>query len=94
MKKLLVALILIVNLSPFARADAPTKDSVIGLTEAELYKIHPEVIVPTRSFLILVSKNLHPYHAPSDHVFLRYGQEYLVFELKDGKVIAIHRVSG
>ncbi|MCP4323317.1 MAG: hypothetical protein GY787_16010 [Alteromonadales bacterium] len=94
MKKLLLLLLLSVIISPFARSDAPSEEALIGLSENELYKIHPEVNVPSRSFLNLVSKNLHPYNAPRDHVFLRFGQEYLVFELKNGKVIAMHRVRG
>ena len=94
MKKLLLLLLLSVIISPFARSDIPTEEDVIGLSEKELYKIHPEVNIPSSSFLNLVSKNLHPYHAPRDHVFLRCGKKYLVFELKNGKVIAMHKVSG
>ena len=94
MKILPILLFLSVSISPFARGDAPMKEDVIGLSEKELYKIYPEVNIPSNSFLNLVSKNLHPYHAPSEHVFLRYGKEYVVFELKNGKVIAMHRVSG
>ena len=72
----------------------PTAYDVIGMTEAELYDKYPETVIPDGSFLLLISKNLHPYHLPSDHVFLQFGDTYTVFELKDGKVIALHQVSG
>lgn len=72
----------------------PTKKNVIGLTQSELYEKYPETKTPTGSFSLLISKNLHPYNPPIDHVFLQYGDEYIVFELNEGKVIALHRVSG
>ncbi len=92
----LITLIIFLSCSilVYAESKVPAERDVIGLSEKELYEKYPETTVPSGSFLILVSKNLHPYHAPSDHVFLRYGEQYWVFELKDGKVIALHRVSG
>lgn len=75
------------------KIDIPIEDAV-GLTETELYEKFPETRVPTSSFLNLVSKNMHPYHAPKTNKFLRLGSQYLVFELKCGKVIAVHKVSG
>ncbi len=71
-----------------------TEDMVVGLSTEELYSRYPAFNVPDASFLNLVSKNLHPYHIPPDHTFLRYGREYLVIEIKNGKVIALHRVHG
>jgi hypothetical protein len=73
---------------------APTAKDVIGLTEAELRAKYPEVTELDRSFDLLVSKNLHPYHPPATIKLLRFGRDYLVAELKDGKVIVLHRVSG
>jgi hypothetical protein len=67
---------------------------VAGLSEIELKAKYPDVKEVDSSFRILVSKNLHPYHAPEGTKFLRFGKEYLVAELKDDKVIALHRVSG
>jgi hypothetical protein len=72
----------------------PSATEVIGLTEAELRAKYPEVAELDASFRNLVSKNLHPYHPPATHKLLRFGKDYLVAELKDGKVIALHRVSG
>lgn len=73
-------------------ASAP--NALIGLTEAELRAKHPEVVELDGSFSLLVSKNLHPYQPPPTHRFLRIGSSYRVAELKDGKVIAVHRVRG
>ncbi len=67
---------------------------LIGLTEAELRTKHPEVVELDNSFRQLVSKNLHPYRPPPAHKFFRFGSSYRVAELKDGRVIAVHRVSG
>ena len=94
MKKLPLLLLLSIMVSPFAKSEAPMKETVMGLSEKELYEMYPEVNIPSNSFLNLVSKNLHPYHAPIENVFLRYGENYIVFELSNGKVITMHRVSG
>ena len=77
-----------------AKTTLPTATDVVGLTEAELRAKYPEVAELDKSFDLLVSKNLHPYHAQATNKFLRFGRAYLVAELKDGKVIALHRVSG
>jgi hypothetical protein len=69
----------------------PTATEVVGLTEANLRLKYPEV---TQSFGLLVSKHLHPYHPPLTHKLLRFGQAYLVAEIKGGTVIALHRVEG
>jgi hypothetical protein len=53
---------------------------------------YPEVTELDVSLRNLVSKNLHPYHPQGK--LLRFGRDYLVAELKDGRVIALHRVSG
>ena len=76
------------------RVAAPDAKDVIGLTEAELRAKYPEVTEMDGSFANLVSKNLHPYHPPPTNKLLRFGRDYLVAELKDGRVIALHRVSG
>ncbi|WP_395373646.1 hypothetical protein [Marinicella sp. W31] len=72
----------------------PSADEVIGLTEQQLLDKYPETKVLDRSFDLLVSKHLHPYRIPSSHKLLRWGSAYLVFELKSGTVIAIHKISG
>jgi hypothetical protein len=72
----------------------PEAKDVIGLTEAELHAKYPEVNEIDGNFYNLVLKNLHPYHPPSTNKFLRFGRYYLVAELKDGGVIALHRVRG
>lgn len=77
--------------SPVAALEAR---EVIGLTEAELRAKYPEVAEIDGGFATLVSKNLHPYNPPPTNKLLRFGSEYLVAELKDGRVIALHRVSG
>jgi hypothetical protein len=77
-----------------ATAATPVAEDIIGLTEAELRAKYPEVTELDRSFNLLVSKNLHPYHPPATNKLLRFGRDYLVAELKDGRVIALHRVSG
>lgn len=71
---------------------APTAKDVVGLTEAELRAKYPEVTELDASFDNLVSKNLYPYRPQGK--LLRFGRDYLVAELKDGRVIALHRVSG
>jgi hypothetical protein len=73
---------------------APTAKDVVGLTEAELRAKYPEITELDAGFSNLVSKNLHPYHPPATNKLLRFGRDYLVAELKDGRVIALHRVSG
>jgi hypothetical protein len=73
---------------------ALTSQDVVGLTEAELYSKYPETAELAESFSILVSKSLHPYDPPKTNKLLRIGREYLVVEMKDGKVIALHVVSG
>ncbi|MGV3756852.1 MAG: OmpA family protein [Verrucomicrobiota bacterium] len=77
-----------------AKALAPDAKDVIGLTEAELRAQYPQMAELDNSFSLLVSKNLHPYHPPATNKLLRFGNTYLVAELKDGKVIALHRISG
>jgi hypothetical protein len=77
-----------------ATIKAPPARDVIGLTEAELRAKYPEVAELSVSFSILASKHLHPYHPPATNKLLRFGREYLVAELKDGRVIALHQVSG
>jgi len=72
----------------------PEDKDVIGLTEAELRAKYPQVTELDNSFSLLVSKSLHPYHPPATNKLLRFGNTYLVAELKDGKVIALHRVRG
>ena len=72
----------------------PTATEVIGLTEADLRAKYPEMAALDRSFDLLVSKNLHPYHPPATNKLLRFGRAYLVAELKDGRVIALHHISG
>ena len=67
---------------------------IAGLSETELQAKYPDVIEVDASFNNLVSKNLHPYNPPNGTKFLRFGKEYLVAELRDGRVIALHRVSG
>jgi hypothetical protein len=71
-----------------------TQKDVIGLTEAELRTKYPQVAELDKSFDLLVSKHLHPYHPPKTNKLLRFGRDYLVVELKDGRVIALHTVSG
>jgi hypothetical protein len=73
---------------------APTAKDVIGLTEAELRAKYPEVTELDRSFDLLSSKNLHPYHSLATNKLLRFGQDYLVAELRGGRVIALHHVGG
>jgi hypothetical protein len=94
MKFILSIILLSVVMAAYSESAIPSAEDVIGLSEKELYEKYPETNKPSGSFLILVSKNLHPYHAPSDHVFLRYGKAYLVFELNNGKVINLHKVHG
>jgi hypothetical protein len=75
-------------------AETPATKDVIGLTEAELRAKYPEITGRDSSFALLVSKNLHPYHPPATNKLLRFGDNYLVLELKNGRVIALHRISG
>lgn len=77
-----------------ATTTTPIAKDVIGLTEAELRTKYPDISELSVSFSILVSKHLHPYHPPATNKLLRFGREYLVAELKDGRVIALHQVSG
>jgi hypothetical protein len=72
----------------------PSVSQVIGLSETELRTRFPQLTELDNSFDLLVSKNLHPYHPPPGHKLLRFGSDYVVVELKDGKVIALHRVGG
>lgn len=67
---------------------------VLGKTESQLRAIFPEITPVSGSFSILVSKNLHPYHIPPNHTLFRLGSDYIVFELQNGRVISVHRVSG
>jgi hypothetical protein len=67
---------------------------VAGLSETELQAKYPDVKKVDGSFSILVSKNLHPYNPPNGTKFLRFGKEFLVAELRNGKVTALHRVNG
>jgi len=73
---------------------APAAKDVVGLSEAELRAKYPQVTALDRSFELLVSKSLRPYRVPAEHKLLRFGRDYLVAELKDGRVIALHPVSG
>jgi hypothetical protein len=73
---------------------APAAKDVIGLTEAELRAKYPEVTELNRSFDLLASKNLHPYHPLATNKLLRFGQDYLIAELRGGRVIALHHVGG
>jgi hypothetical protein len=73
---------------------ALTAQDVVGLSEAELRSKYPETAELAGSFSILVSKSLRPYDPPKTNKLLRIGREYLVVEMKDGKVIALHRVCG
>jgi hypothetical protein len=102
---LLVCLLLAPSIGGLAGCDRPSATSnteiatpiakdFIGLTEAELRAKYPEVTDLTHSFSILVSKYLYPYHPPATNKLLRFGRDYLVVELKDGRVIALHHVSG
>ncbi len=77
-----------------AAAATLTASDVIGLTEAELRAKYPEMADLDRSFDLLVSKNLHPYRVPPTNKLLQFGRAYVVAELKDGRVIALHHVSG
>jgi hypothetical protein len=77
-----------------AATPTPIAKDVIGLTEAELRAKYPDVTELDRSFDLLVSKNLHPYKLPATNKLLRFGRNYLVAELKNGRVIALHRVHG
>jgi hypothetical protein len=72
----------------------PTDRDVIGLTEAELRAKYPETTEVDWGFSINVSKTLYPYSPPRNNQLLRIGKTYLVVELKDGKVIALHRIKG
>ena len=67
---------------------------VIGKSEQDLKEMFGRVNPVDGSFSILVSKNLHPYHPPDSHRLLRLDDTYTVFELKENKVIKVHRVSG
>lgn len=67
---------------------------VAGLSEAELQVKYPNVKEVDDSFSNLISKTLYPYHPPEGTRFLRFGEEYLVAELRNGKVVALHRVGG
>ncbi|WP_152032780.1 hypothetical protein [Ereboglobus luteus] len=70
------------------------ENEIIGLTEEALRRRFPDITEVSGSFSILVSKNLHPYQVPKNNKLLQFGTLYLVAELKDGRVIAIHKVSG
>ena len=72
----------------------PSADDVIGLTEQQLLEKYPQTTALDNSFDLLVSKHLHPYRIPSSHKLLRFGSAYLVFELKSGTVIAVHKIRG
>jgi len=82
-----------ISVSSYADNTTLEKD-VIGLSNAELVLKYPEVKVPSNSFALLISKMLYPLRIPKEHVLLRYGSKYIVFELKNDVVIAVHRVSG
>jgi hypothetical protein len=73
---------------------ATNSKDVVGLTEAELRTKYPEMAEIEGSFSIIVSKSLHPYQLPATNKLLRLGREYLVVELKNGRVIALYPVSG
>ena len=64
------------------------------MSRAELVARYPESSIPSASFSILISKKLHHLNIPKEHLLLRYGNSYTVFELKDDVVIAIHKISG
>jgi len=66
----------------------------VGITMTGLRTQLPSVRSVSNSFLLLVSKGLAPYRIPPEHSFLRLGNAYVVFEIKDDRVLAVHRVSG
>lgn len=72
----------------------PSAKDVVGLTETDLHAKYPEFVKPDQSFDLLASKSLYPYKVPRSHVLLRFGKTYLVVEIKDGQVIALHQISG
>lgn len=66
-----------------------------GRSAEEISERWKTPVVPMdSSFDLLVSKNLHPYTLPPSHELLRFGSAYLVLEFAEGKLIAIHKVSG
>jgi hypothetical protein len=95
-RKLLICVVLLSACSSSNRPSLipSTGAEVAGLSEAELRAKYTDVKEIDNSFSILVSKNLHPYHPPEGTKFLRFGKEYLVAELRNGRVVALHRVSG
>ena len=87
-------LILLFLISVSSHANDTLEEDVIGLSNTELILKYPEVKAPSNSFALLISKMLHPLRIPREHALLRYGKKYIVFELKNDVVIAVHRVSG
>ncbi len=76
------------------RAKMAAYSELIGISESELRIKYPEVRELSNSFKLLLSKNLFPYQPPETHKFLRLGNQYIVFELKDDVIIKVHKVSG
>lgn len=77
------------------RSEIPTIEEARGLTADEIAERWQTPLVRMDgSFELLVSKNLHPYQPPPEHELLRFGETYVVLEFAEGKLIAIHRVSG
>jgi len=96
LRKLLICALLLTSCSSVNRQSSIPSNvaDVAGLSESELQAKYPNVKEVDDSFSNLVSKNLHPYHPPEGTRYLRFGEEYLVAELRNGKVIALHRVGG
>jgi hypothetical protein len=65
----------------------------LGKTRDDLEAMLGNIHVIKGSFQLLVSKSLWP-HYQDDHTYLRWGDRYIVFEMRDGRVIRFHFVHG
>lgn len=103
MKRTRLATLLFVAISFFFASCGDPEPEIEPITIKDAYGLTPTQIseywkTPVnemdRSFDLLVSKNLHPYQPPSENKLLRFGDSYLILEFADGRLIAIHHVSG
>jgi len=77
------------------KRDTITIKDTYGLSPDRIEELWNQSLVPVEgSFAILVSKNLHPYTPPKENTLMRYGDEYLILEFHDDRLIAIHSVHG
>src|SRR5262245_16481766 len=74
------------------RKDPDALQLVLGKTEGELRELFGDVHTPTTSFDLLISKNLGANRTGDS--YLQWDDKYIIFEMKQGRFVALQFVSG